>query len=791
MKKITKKFFALLLTMFMLASLIPFAALAEGGGEISPSEEIQSEFSVENGYAPDPDWKNEHHVIADNFCGIPGVSAVCDVFAYIGKSNTTVYVCDITITIGKEVDSDELLISDILSNIGNGIVTMPGGYIRFNIHIVDNSGNNYRYLPGSLDMSTPDWVYIDYREYGHPEVNNRGKFTWNSTFEDLGFTNSTSFKGEYLEFADALMNKYRDQFDGNFSLTNPDGTANYDACNTVLERVLDNYYIDYFNKRRREENQNQITSLAELTLNEVEVVAKPGHSANIVDNSKMLNEEISKHIYWRYFYEHCLHAGDSTLVPNADQQYWNVYHDYADKNGEPYAYMQQLFANSIDTRTTMKFGVQLVGPDTQNAYQNYLFPILMPASFTLVKPADEKEDLPGLKKWIVTILDVEDQFVPVDEEGNLVIPEPPEGYEVIGPILEDRSNEDGTTSKWLTGWKIKVKSDTIGAGDTVDFLLESNLGTDFLNVFPANWPLNDSHDPADYNWTVVDFGNYVFTFHDVMAQELVLNVDSFIVKVGDYTLLPSEYTLVQNLENGCTFEIVIDKLVQLFLDGKFNYEEIGTLPITVEYRATANEALSAGSYINRAWVTANGYITPEDQVEVRTYALQVYKHDSAELAPEEPGYTPMPLAGAIFNLYKAEQGHEVTDESGNVIGWEPNEDEQPFKQGTTNENGQLINIETGKPIFDGLDAGTYYIVEVQAPDGYVCDRNYYPINIGGNNDGTPVVLVGFTYTYDVPNVLVPHTGGTGTVIFSVVGACMLVCAGAMYIIYRRRLRTEA
>ncbi len=792
MKKVTKKFFALLLTMFMLASLIPFAALAEGGGEISPSEEIQSEFSEENGYTSlsGSGWENEHHVIEDNFCGISGVSAVCDVFAYNGNSNTTVYVCDITITIGEKVDSDELLISDILSNIGNGIVTMPGGYIRFNIHIVDNSGNNYRYLPGSLDMSTPDWVYIDNPEYG-PEVNNRGKFTWNPTFVDLGFGNPASLNGKYLEFATALMNEYRNQFGENFSLTKPDGSADYEACNTVLERVLDDYYIDYFNKGRSE--NDKIASLADLTLNEVAVVAKPGHGATIVDNSEMLNAEISKHIYWRYFYEHCLHAGDSTLVPNvsADQQYSYVYHAYADKNGEPYAYMQQLFANSINNGTTMKFGVKLDGPDTQNAYQNYLFPILMPASFTLVKPADEKEDLPGLKKWIVTILDVEDHIVPVDEEGNLVIPEPPEGYEVIGPILEERLNEDETTSVWLTGWKIKVKSDTIGAGDTVDFLLESNLGTDFLNVFPPNWPLNDSHDPADYNWTVDDFRNYVFTFHDVMAQELVLNVDSFIVKVGNYTLLPGEYTLVQNAEDECTFEIVINDLVQLVLDGKFRYDEIGTLPITVEYSATAIETLSAGSYINRAWVTANEYTTPDDQVVVITYALQVYKHDSAELDPVAPGYTPMPLAGAIFYLYKAEQGHEVTDENGNVIGWEPNEVEEPFKQGTTDENGQLINIETGKPIFDGLDAGTYYIVEVQAPDGYVCDRNYYPINIGGDNEGTPVDLVGFTYTYDVPNVLVPHTGGTGTVIFSVVGACMLVCAGAMYIIYRRRLRTEA
>lgn len=862
MKKFTKKFFALLLSVFMLASLVPFAAMAEGEEDpITPPQDIQDEFSAENGYTSYSDWENERHVIEDNFCGIPGVSAVCDIFAYM--KSTAVYVCDITITIGNTVNADELVISDILACIGNGIVTMPSNFIRFNIHIVDNSGNNYRYLPDSLDMSTPEWEYADFSAFGAPGINNRGKLTWNSTFAYLGFTSYTSLDSadEYFAFASVLKEKYSEQC-GDINLTNSEGENDYNACNEVLARVLDDYYIEYFNKSR--DADNLISTLADLTLDEVATVAMPGQMPQIVNKSKMLNDAVSQYIYWRYFYEHCLSAGDGTLVPHvpAADQYENVYHAYADKTGEPYAYMQQLFADGVNNRTTIKIGVEIDGADTQNAYQNYLFPILMPASFTLVKPADEKEDLPGLEKWIV--LEAEDVLVIFDENGVPTnLPTAPEGYEIIEPILEERTN--GET--WFTGWKVKL--DTIGAGTDVDFLLESNLGEDFAErqyedeegnvhgIFPENYPIH-GNDDTDILWDLNDldaFGAYTFTFHDVMAPELKLVDETTIeVKVGGQVIPKrlywdideagnitninsvngSHYADIYEVvnpggthlrqvfdENGdpvldennnptyqevtCTFEVKITGLVALFLADYFEYEQIGALPITVEYTAHADGDLTAGSYVNEAWVTANDYTTPPDDVTVITYALQVYKHDSVELEPGDENYTPLPLAGAEFYLYQESQGHPVTDGNGNVTGWEPNEDEQgnpvtPFKQGVTNAAGQLIDSATGKPIFDGLDAGTYYIVEVQAPAGYVCDHNYYPINIGGINTnpdiGAPVNEnpehpVNFTYTYDVPNVLVPHTGGTGTVVFSVIGACMLVCAGAMYVVYRRRLRAEA
>lgn len=370
--------------------------------------------------------------------------------------------------------------------------------------------------------------------------------------------------------------------------------------------------------------------------------------------------------------------------------------------------------------------------------------------------------------------------------------------------------------------------DTIGAGDYVKFRLESNLGEDFAarqytdedgnvhGIFPENYPIH-GNDNTDILWDLNDlnaFGAYTFTFHDVMAEQLVLQDGTLKVYVGGQEISETLYwDLDENgnptninfeagnyntdiyevkptednpITDGCTFEVEITGLVALFLAGYFEYNQIGWLPITVEYTAKAKNDLSAGEYQNEAWVTTStNKETDHSIVTVVTYALQVYKHDSVEIE-----HGTMPLAGAVFYLYKAEDGRYVEDENGNLI-WEPKDEDgnpiTPFKQGVTNENGQLINTETGKPIFDGLDAGTYYIVEVQAPDGYVCDHNYKPINIGSNNEA----ITDYTYTYDVPNVQIPSTGGTGTVVFSVIGACMLVCAGAMYVVYRRRLRTEA
>ena len=68
-----------------------------------------------------------------------------------------------------------------------------------------------------------------------------------------------------------------------------------------------------------------------------------------------------------------------------------------------------------------------------------------------------------------------------------------------------------------------------------------------------------------------------------------------------------------------------------------------------------------------------------------------------------------PLSGAFFGLYK-----------------DPAAAEEPIDIQKTDKNG--------KALFADLAAGTYYVKEIAAPNGYALDETIRPFKIGGNND---------------------------------------------------------
>lgn len=149
-----------------------------------------------------------------------------------------------------------------------------------------------------------------------------------------------------------------------------------------------------------------------------------------------------------------------------------------------------------------------------------------------------------------------------------------------------------------------------------------------------------------------------------------------------------------------------------------------------------------------------------------------------------------PLDGAEFGLYKNEK----------CTG-------QPFKSSTSDKDG-YIN-------FKGLDAGTYYLKETKAPDGYQLDSTIHEIVIKAeyNQDGTlakyEITIDGqrtstYTATYDkgiiteidskvestvIKNtklVALPSTGGIGTTIFTIGGCAIMIAAAGLYFASRRK-----
>ena len=190
-----------------------------------------------------------------------------------------------------------------------------------------------------------------------------------------------------------------------------------------------------------------------------------------------------------------------------------------------------------------------------------------------------------------------------------------------------------------------VKEDTVAAGDTVNFKLESNVPDDLMNYI-----IPDVEDPEVVeneistlaNVPIEDRGEYSMTIHDQMDDALSLNPESIEVKIGD-TVLESQYYMVNtSTTDGCDFEITMD-LIALYKAGIITEEDIASAtPITVTYTATLKEDAAAGSYENTAWVT---YPTGESEkpvVTVDTYGITIFKYDSATNAG---------LEGAVFELY--------------------------------------------------------------------------------------------------------------------------------------------
>lgn len=331
---------------------------------------------------------------------------------------------------------------------------------------------------------------------------------------------------------------------------------------------------------------------------------------------------------------------------------------------------------------------------------------------------------------------------------------------------KDKTSYPGLDKVIVTEDGTEVDADTAAAGGTVNFKLTTNVPDDLLNYI--NLP--DVDDPSVVNVLADEpvRGSYQLVIHDQMDDELVLDPESFVVMIEDTELaLMDEYTIaydVSHNEDGtCDFEITLD-LVNLYEMGAITEEDIdNATPITVTYTATLAEDVTAGEYLNTAWVTYPEGESEKDTVKVKTYGIDIFKYDQAlGVDGENAG-----LAGAEFALYGADDV-TVAEEDGTVT---VNPDADPILTVTSGEDGDVV--------INGLDKGVYYLMETKAPEGYVQSTTPLKVTIPDDADET-------TYLVEVnfANAQVPHTGGAGTLMYTIGGAAIILLAGALLLISR-------
>ena len=303
------------------------------------------------------------------------------------------------------------------------------------------------------------------------------------------------------------------------------------------------------------------------------------------------------------------------------------------------------------------------------------------------------------------------------------------------------------------------------------------------------------------------YSTYTFNFNDTLSKGLTFKqVDS--VKVGDTTLTKgTDYTVTTTPKtSGETL------LTVAMNDFKKQQQANAGKTITVTYTATLNKDAVVGGagnvnsatiqYSNNPSTDGTGESEPS-KVRVFTYGFTVDKYTGDEYtdgAARLPGakFTLAPKNGDPMSFVKVKDGNATE----NAVYRVATDDEKTSTTITTTTT--IITPASGKVDFQGLKNGEYTLTETEAPAGYNKLASAIGVKVEGQNDGTDTTNATVHITYNNDNgsnydktaskgvipvrnksgVVLPGTGGMGTIAFTVIGV-LVIALGVAWTLKRK------
>ena len=272
-------------------------------------------------------------------------------------------------------------------------------------------------------------------------------------------------------------------------------------------------------------------------------------------------------------------------------------------------------------------------------------------------------------------------------------------------------------------------------------------------------------------------------YHDTMDTNLELDANTIKVYTNEALsdeLLAANYAVISvknesDLTDGCTFEITFN---QTYLNGL----TADTTTVYVGYSAKVkNTAPISTALENKSHLTYGDKNTKSAESTTKTYTwgFIVEKH-----AQTENGKV---LANAEFVLLNHDKTNVAVFTNGLFSSWATTTEQNS----TWADNNKFKTGDDGKFEVKGLDAGTYYLKEIQAPAGYNKLKDPVEVKINPTQDDTTHTITLTPVTVKVVNQTgaeMPSTGGIGTTVFYVVGGILAVGAAVLLVTKKRMER---
>ena len=338
------------------------------------------------------------------------------------------------------------------------------------------------------------------------------------------------------------------------------------------------------------------------------------------------------------------------------------------------------------------------------------------------------------------------------------------------PTVDKKVQVDGT-GKDATDAKI---------GDTLKFTLTSTIP-----------------DMSAYN-------TYTFNFKDTLSKGLTFGqVDSVKVEGANSPLtVNTDYTVTTpTASNNNTLTVAMK-------DFKTKQQANAGKKITVTYTATLNKDAVVGGagnvnsatiqYSNNPSTGGTGESEPS-KVRVFTYGFTVDKYTGDQYTDAATR-----LAGAKFTL-APKNGEPMSFVQVNAGSGTAKAEYRVANAGETGATTTIITPANGKVEFRGLKNGEYTLTETEAPAGYNKLASAIGVKVNGQNDGTDTTHATVTITYNNDNngsnydqtasngvipvrnksgVILPGTGGMGTIAFTVIGV-LVIALGVAWTLKRK------